>query len=410
LAALSAVLLCGAMPQALAEDTVTDYAGDWVAFAHAIDTAYPFFDLKGNRADWESLKPALAKRAADCPDDAAFLLIVVDAFKVLHDSHMWFRETRVEPPARPKEYTPGIAFMPASDGRVLVMAAYGDYQHALKPGTIVATINGEGARAYLDKRSDTAWATSMSSSPQRTRLYEYRIPLKSPQDTRHTLTYQDDVEAKTLEVACTHEARGWPHTYNLPNDLARVGRSIFCARLPSGVGYLYLRRVDASIVPGIQAARERFPKTKGWIVDLRGNGGGGYDRTLVQALAGLPGAMAVLIDAGCASAGETLARDMRREATARLFGTPTAGSSSSKRGWSFPSGVATVTLSTRSRWRNDGQPIEFNGIQPDEFVEPVPEDVLAGKNTSILRAEAWLLTQAPAQDLIEEPIGPISQQ
>ncbi len=75
---------------------------------------------------------------------------------------------------------------------------------------------------------------------------------------------------------------------------------------------------------------------------------------------------------------------------ARLIGSRTAGASSSKRQWSFPSGVGTVTFSTRSRWRADGQPIEFNGIQPDEEVEAVPEEVACGLNSEILRAEEYL--------------------
>jgi C-terminal processing protease CtpA/Prc len=90
------------------------------------------------------------------------------------------------------------------------------------------------------------------------------------------------------------------------------------------------------------------------------------------------------------SAGETFARDLQREAGARLFGENTAGASSSKRSWTFPSGIATVTFSTRSRWRNDGQPIEFNGIDPDMLVEAVPEEVQQGVNSAIRRAQEYI--------------------
>jgi hypothetical protein len=47
-------------------------------------------------------------------------------------------------------------------------------------------------------------------------------------------------------------------------------------------------------------------------------------------------------------------------------------------------------MSTRSRWRNDGKPIEFNGIQPDEEIEAVPEEVAQGINSEIRRGEEYL--------------------
>ena len=63
----------------------------------------------------------------------------------------------------------------------------------------------------------------------------------------------------------------------LPRDLKQSGRSTFHAKLDGGAGYLYLRRVDSSVVPGIDEALAAHADAKGWIVDLRGNSGGGYD-------------------------------------------------------------------------------------------------------------------------------------
>lgn len=143
-------------------------------------------------------------------------------------------------------------------------------------------------------------------------------------------------------------------------------------------------------------ALEACPNAKGWIMDLRGNGGGGCDHSLIELLKNLPRPVVALIDAGCISAGETLARDLARFAEARLMGSKTAGASSSKRQWTFPSGMATVTLSTRSRWRHDGQPIEFNGIAPEVEIEAVPEEVARGQNSEIRQAEEYI-AKNPAQ-------------
>ena len=161
-------------------------------------------------------------------------------------------------------------------------------------------------------------------------------------------------------------------------------------RLPGGAGYMYIRRMDESTAPGIQEALAKFPDARGWVVDLCGNGGGGYDETLISAIKAMPRPVAVVVDAGCISAGETLVRDFVQYAGAKVFGGRTAGSSSSKRSWAFPSGVATVRFSTRSRFSYDRSPIEFNGVVPHMEVEAVPKEVAQGLNSAILRAEEYL--------------------
>ena len=99
----------------------------------------------------------------------------------------------------------------------------------------------------------------------------------------------------------------------------------------------------------------------------------------------------MIVDAGCISAGETLARDFVNYAKARIFGTVSAGSSSSKQDWTFPSGIASIKFSTRSRMGLDDKVIEFYGITPHEITEVVPEETLAGENSCIKRAEEYLM-------------------
>ena len=381
--------LAGAYGQAFG-DAPSVYETDLAAFFDELDAAYPFFDLKGIREDWAQAKRELTEKVKACGSDPEFLGIVVEAIRALHDSHVWLQDAKAEIPPLPKEYYPGVSFMPATKGRVVVMASAGKYAGTLATGVLVTHIDGEDARAYLENRAKKAWTTSFASSPQRTRLYEFRIPLKGASGERHTITYRAEGEERDLTVTCDLEARGWPHVYHLPEGLVRVGRSFWHTRLDDGAGYLYLRRVDQSAEPGMRQALETHADAKGWIVDLRGNGGGGYGEGLIAQVARLPRPVAVLIDAGCMSAGETLARDLRRLAGARLFGSRTAGSSSAKRTWSFPSEIASVSLPVRSRWRNDGQPIEYNGIVPDVEVEAVPEEVALGRNSAICRAQGYL--------------------
>jgi hypothetical protein len=369
-----------------------NHVRDIEAFFKHVDKTYPFFDLKGIRKDWARTKPALWKRARTCRTDADFLGIVYDAIKCLRDAHMYLRETKADPPKPEPRFYPGVCFLPAVKNRVAVMWADPAKYPALKTGTVVTRIDGKPARRFLEDLSKKAWAAGgYFSSPQRARLFEYRVPLEGRKGDKHVLHYLDGGKEKDVKVRCDTEVRGWAHTYNLPPGLQRVGRSFHWAKLESGVGYMYWRRIDASVWQGVPKALEACPDAKGWIVDIRGNGGGGYDETLIRQMKELPRPVAAILDAGAISAAETVARDLVNYAEARLFGEKTAGSSSSKDSWRFPSGVATVVYSTRSRSGIGGKIIEFNGVDPHVVVEAVPEELLEGKNSQILRAEEYLL-------------------
>ncbi len=387
---LIGALIPGAACIATADPSV--YQTDLEAFFKHVDASYPFFDLKGIRANWEETKATLTADVEACGSDTEFLHLVQQAIGALHDSHIGFRESNVELPRPAPRYYPGLSFMPVTENRVAVMWASDRYAETLAPGTIITTINGQNARAYLDAAAVQTWDAGFQPSHQRARLFAYRIPLQSDRGKEHTVTYIDGDTEKSASLVCDDEARGWPHTYNLPDKLTNVGRSFWYSTLRENVGYMYLRRIDAGIVEGIDAAIAANPAVRGWIVDLCGNSGGGYGQDLIDRIKGLSRPVAVIIDAGCVSAGETVARDFRRYADATLYGTTTAGSSSSKQTWSFPSGIASLTLPTRSRWRADGKPIEFTGIEPDVQVEPDPDDIATGKNSAIERALADILS------------------
>lgn len=367
------------------------HTSDMEAFIAEIDRAYPFFELKGIREDWDNAKSGLREEASMADSDAGFLGVVNHAIRVLRDGHMRIVECEAPPESGGKQFYPGISFMPGEGDVVMVLCPPADLRDELPTGTIVTLIDGQDARKHLDAEAAASWRRGgWFSSPQRARLFAYRIPLAGELDGKHVIHCLVRGREKKFRLTCDREAGGWPHGYNLPGNLEQSGRSTFHAKLSGGAGYLYLRRVDASVVPGIDEALAAHADAEGWVIDLRGNSGGGYDDSLTSRIENFPRPVAVLIDAGCVSAGETLARDFRTKAGARLFGQVTAGSSSSKYRWSFPSGVATLSLPKRSRFRADRKPIEFNGISPDEVVHPDPEDLQHGRNTCLRRAEAWL--------------------
>lgn len=391
LLALAAALL-GA-PAAAQSAYKKSYVSDMEAFLGEVQQSYPFFDLKEIRQDWRATVDRLEKEAKRCKKDADFMALIAEGLAGLRDAHLAITRCAVElPPAEPR-FWPGVALMPASADRVVVMvppAGQGDGDLAI--GTIVLAIDGRDARQVLEERAEAAWrAGGPFSSPQRARLFEYRLALRGARGDKHVLEVLDEGgKKKKVSVACREEASGWAHAYNLPEGLVQAGDSCFFGRLPSGAGYLWLRRIDDGAVAGFVQALATHPDARGWIVDLRGNGGGGYGEELLAQVKALPRPVAILLDAGCISAGETLARDLITLAGARSFGETSAGASSAKREWSFPSGIATIRFSTRSRSGPGGTPLEFHGIVPDVLVEAVPEEAQAGRNSAILRAEEYL--------------------
>lgn len=372
------------------------YAKDMAAFVRELDTAYPFFDLKDIRGGWPDFKRQLARKTARCSSDSEFLELVMEAVCYLRDGHVDIVKARADLPAPEPEYYPGLSFLPATGKRVVILGAPEKLAAVLKPGTIVTHIDRRPARALLERMARAAWERGGHfSSPQRARLLEYRIALRGKQGDTHRITFLEGQRRRTITVVSDQLARGWPHTYNMPRSLERHGSSCWYRKLESGVGYIWLRRIDGSTAPGLEAATKSAPDARGWILDLRGNGGGGYDRDLIRKISELPRPVAVLIDAGCYSAGETLARDCVRHAGARLIGSRTAGSSSAKKTWTFPSGLATLSLPVRSRG-GLGRCIEFFGIEPQQSIEAVPEEVARGENSGILRAEEFILGAAEA--------------
>ena len=368
------------------------FESDWQAFTAEIDGSYPFFELKQIAADWIKCKEELGRKIKTCRTEAEFLAVVADAIRVLRDAHMGFTETKTPLPKSPPEYYPGIAFAPATEKRVVVLAGPPNNKE-LACGVVVRQIDKKPARDVLEEKAAAAWKEGgCFSSPQRARLFEYRLALRGKKGDAHTLTIETARGTKEVKVSCDTVARGWPHTYNMPAGLTQSGPVAY-GPLASGVGYIYLRYVDVQTEAGIAKALGAHPDSKGWLIDLRGNGGGGYDAKLVDRMGSIPKPVAVLIDAGCISAGETLARDFVQTTSARLFGETSAGASSAKKSWVFPSGRATLTLPTRSRVGLNRRPIEFYGIVPDEEAEAVPQELRSGKNSGILRAEEWLLKQ-----------------
>jgi C-terminal processing protease CtpA/Prc len=380
--------------------TTTHYEHALKKFFDDVDMYYPFFDVKRIRDDWDACKKRLLAEVTSCKSNSEFYGLLIKAAKCMRDGHFGFEELRGKLPPFPLRYYPGIAFIPATNNRVVVMSSPRDLMKKLPSGTVVTKIDGRDAREALEEAAVASWkAGGGFSSPQRAGVFAWRQALAGRKGATHELAFIMDGKETEITVESKWQTRGWPHVYAMPKGLKRSGNARYCV-LPSGYGYIYLRRIKPDLVQSIDEALTSFASVKGLIIDLRGNGGGGYNREVFNrfnkkgfAMRGIPfcqGEMAVLIDAGTVSAGETFARDLVNIANARIFGSTSAGSSSVKRHYQLAHGLGKVRYSIRSRGGLNGKRIEYHGIAPHEYVEVVPEELLAGINSGICCAEEYL--------------------
>lgn len=163
--------------------------------------------------------------------------------------------------------------------------------------------------------------------------------------------------------------------------------------LPGGIGYLRLRSFGAQSARQLDAALARLHGARGYVLDLRGNGGGYRDDAIAiashfvrgtvvttrergaapQTFAAKPGVaplgapLAVLVDGDTASASEIVAGAIQDAKTGTVIGTRTFGKGLVQEIFPLPSGAA-IKLTTARYLTPAGRDIDRVGIAPDLVV------------------------------------------
>ena len=155
----------------------------------------------------------------------------------------------------------------------------------------------------------------------------------------------------------------------------------------------------------------------GLVLDFRANTGGGTDHDAVfsrflkegESFGGreglgegehFTGPIVAIVDAGVASAAETVSGMLKESGRAYVIGpSHTAGMSGSKETITVPSGLLTVRITVRSYHAGDssGPAIEGHGVAPHELVEFAPKLMDEGVDPFIARAEELLTEGLPAK-------------
>lgn len=359
-----------------------------------LEKNYPFFDLKGIRKDWNYSKKVWAKKAKLLKTDVELIKLIQEYIFCLRDAHMSFSEVNIKMPEYEYDYCAGLYFGKLGKNRVVIVNdASKDYAGATA-GTEVVSIDGKYARPWLDMQAKTLWAKGGGfSSPQRAECFVYRWGLMGKENEKHKVVILAGGKTKkTITAYNKYKCGIIPPTMPYISDTTQTKKTgkVAYKMLDEKVGYMYIRGLSNDTKPAVAEAIAAMPDAKGMVVNLADNGGGGYNG--VADFSKFRGKLAVLISPRTISAGETYARDLVQDFGAKLFGTKTGGSSSSKEEYVLPRNLGKIRYSVRSR-SGIKKIIEFNGIEPDFIVEFDQADLKAGVSTLLKTAHTWVLRQ-----------------
>ncbi|MBN1426150.1 PD40 domain-containing protein [Candidatus Fermentibacteria bacterium] len=177
------------------------------------------------------------------------------------------------------------------------------------------------------------------------------------------------------------------------------------------VGYLYIKAMGDDDWLTFQRDFLGFNYDKdALIIDVRGNTGGNIHDKIIAMLAGRPFArsvrrngretvepalrwdkpLAVLIDEGSYSDGEIFPTGIKTLGLGTLVGVPTHGAVIGTNDVKLLDGT-TFRVPTVGWWRVDGTNMENNGIEPDVYVERMPEEHRFGRDSQLQRAVAVMM-------------------
>jgi C-terminal processing protease CtpA/Prc len=205
-----------------------------------------------------------------------------------------------------------------------------------------------------------------------------------------------------VQIAASLDVRYLPR---LPVPVQGISdtANVSWTRLDSGIGYIYVRRINDDLIELLDRAVRELQDGKGLIIDVRGNSGGGFDGRRAHLNFALDregeeperprfrGPMAMLIDARCISAGEGWASWFIANKRARIFGEPTAGASGRKTVYVLKNGLYEVQFPVKAYSGYLDRPIERRGLEPDVPLLPNANDLFNSRDTVLRAAEAHLL-------------------
>jgi carboxyl-terminal processing protease len=366
--------------------------------------------------DWDAVTKRFCEDAKSVANDQDHCLLLSRLIARLNDGH-----------AAVTAKDPGFAYPRPEGGEIVgcgmfwcrigkkihVKTVWRDAQSAgIEPGWEVLSVDGVPVEKWLDERIAKLRDLRGFSTENHAFFTACHAGLAEPAGTKREYEFKDTKGAKKKRTIVftkgTYAPQGpavWPEKLEGLEDLS-------FGLLPSGYGYLHIRRCKEDLPKLVDGALAKIGSAKGLIVDFRANGGGGFDHedflghfvpkggTLAFGQSypstgehPYGGPIVVIVDGTTFSAGETGAGIFKEDGRAYMIGeSPTAGASSQKAEIELPSGLFTLRVSVESNKLrfNGGKGIEGVGVIPHEVVAYDAKDLAKGVDTLIARAEELL--------------------
>lgn len=367
-----------------------------------------YYDPKFHGVNWDAKVEEMKQKinAADSANHA--LSEVAAALDSLNDSHTFFL-----PPAHANRFDYGWQAQVIGDRCFVLRVRPGSdaEKKGVKPGDELVALNG-----FAPNR-DNLWRMQYIFNmlrPQPT----LRLDLRDPAGKQRQL----DVVTTMIEkkrVTDLTAAGGGGDIWDLirqEENAEHLGRSRF-AELGDDVGILKFPGFffsESEIDSMIGKAR----KHKALILDLRGNPGGSTEvlkyliagffenevkigdrigrsehKPMIAKNHGHPftGKLVVLVDSKSASAAELFARVVQIEKRGTVIGDRSSGSVMEAKRYNYKCGTDIVvfygaSITDADIVMTDGKSLEHNGVLPDEFVLPSPEDLANGRDPVLAHA------------------------
>ncbi len=368
---------------------------------------YPAFEIKG--IDWKAVGDELLPRAETVETDEEFGLLCMELTARLQDSHAYLLDgTATRPsPAWPR-WDPGFACLIDDQGKPVVYHV--DHsgpaeKEGVEVGMTVVSINGTLAEEAIQETMDQISKYQGYSSDRYLRYHAARFFIRQMNRGVPVAFVMTDAKGKThdIEIPAILESRYLPRL-PVPMDDIRDDAPVSWTMLKDKIGYIYVRKIQSSLIESLDEAVDDLSRAKGLIIDVRGNSGGGFDArrahinfdvndTNEPDRPRFAGPIAMLTDARCISAGEGWASWFIANKRATVFGEATAGASSRKNTYTLKNGLYKVVVPVKAYQGSLDRPIEHLGLEPDIPVMQNAADLADEKDTVLETASLWLLEQ-----------------
>ena len=371
--------------------------------------------LRLKKIDWAKVTKIFVKEARGVDTPQAHLALLRRLVARLQDGHAGVLPTDATRDVRLLDADvvlkgPGL-FWCRVGKRLYVKNSWASAERVgITPGMEILTVDDKPAARWLAERMTALRDVIGFSSEQHAEQFAFHSGLAEPVGTRVDYGLRD-VEGKRHKRTVVCERAGFVASGPaFPPAELQGDSDVAYGKTAAGHGYVQVRRCKSSLPYRMDDALKTIGAVPGMILDFRANGGGGFGHEdlmgrFIPAGASLgfakhyesrgdihyAGPVVVIVDGMTRSAGETASGMFKEDGRAYMIGPcPTAGMSSSKKTLDLPSGLFQLYVSVASNMGrfNDGRGIEGIGVIPHELVAYDPEDLAAGRDTLILRAEA----------------------